>query len=360
MQQNNLKVCVLFGGQSSEHDVSRQSAAYIIDVLQKLYQQELLQIGITKQGEFIHYQGDSTAIRNNEWLKHPDNESVLFRPGQQKSGFYTLREQELIWHDVDVFFPVLHGKMGEDGTIQGLFEMLNVPYVGCGVLASAVSMDKVASRMLFEQVSIPQAKWTWLRKTEFAEEQEQALEQVESALAYPIFVKPANAGSSVGISKAHDRNELIKALHLAFEHDAKAVLEETVNGREIELAVLEDKDDPRRVIVSVPGEIIPDRDFYDYESKYISEGSKLLIPAAVSETELEQLQEYAKKAFQTVDGKGISRVDFFIERESGKVLLNEINTLPGFTAISMYPKLLMASGYSETELMKRLIASAFK
>lgn len=360
MQQNHLKVCVLFGGQSSEHDVSRQSAAYIIDVLKNIYKDDVLQIGITQQGEFIYYQGASAAIRNNEWLKHPDNMNVLFGSAQGKGGFYTQKEQELLWHDVDVFFPVLHGKKGEDGTIQGLFEMLNVPYVGCGVLASAVSMDKVASRMLFDQVSIPQAKWTWVRERDFLAERKQVLEKIETALTYPIFVKPANAGSSVGISKAYKRDELSKALTLAFEHDEKAVLEENVNGREIEVAVLEDKDDLNEIIVSVPGEIIPDRDFYDYESKYISEGSKLLIPATVSETELKELKEYAVKAFQTVDGKGLSRVDFFIEKESGKVLLNEINTLPGFTAISMYPKLLMNSGYTEEELVKKLIASAFE
>lgn len=356
MNMKDLKVCVLFGGQSSEHDVSRQSASYIIDVLKRLNIQELHTVGITKQGEFIHYNGESELIRNNEWLQHADNQEVLFKPG--RSGFFTQKDGEINWQAVDIFFPVLHGKNGEDGTIQGLFDMMNAPFVGCGVLASSVSMDKVASRMLFDQVGIPQAKWTWLRNRDFKVREEQCISDIEKTLPYPIFVKPANAGSSVGISKAHNREELVNALVLAFEHDEKAVLEESILGREIELAVLEDPTIDEKIIVSLPGEIIPDREFYDFESKYVSNGSKLLIPANLTETEIKELQALAQKTFETVDGKGLSRVDFFVDLNSGKILLNEINTLPGFTAISMYPKLMIASGYTEEELVEKLLQSS--
>ncbi len=356
MKRKDLKVCVLFGGQSSEHDVSRQSASYIIDVLKRLDLQELHTIGITQKGEFIHYRGDSELIRNNEWLQHADNQEVLFKPGQ--SGFFTQKDGEINWQAVDVFFPVLHGKNGEDGTIQGLFDMINAPFVGCGVLASSVSMDKVASRMLFDQAGIPQAKWTWLRNRDFIEKEEQCISDIENTLPYPIFVKPANAGSSVGISKAHNREELVSALVLAFKHDEKAVLEESIHGREIELAVLEDLTKDEHIVVSLPGEIIPDREFYDFESKYISNGSKLLIPANLTETEISELQALAKRTFETVDGKGLSRVDFFVDLNSGKILLNEINTLPGFTEISMYPKLMIASGYTEEELVEKLLQSS--
>lgn len=364
MNNKNIRICVLFGGQSSEHAISEQSATYIIELLEKLGFAYISKLGISRAGDFICYQGDNSGIKNGSWIDHPDNQPVFFRMGEKGSGFYTCAKdslpgnEHLLWHDVDLFFPVLHGKMGEDGTIQGLFDMLNASYVGSGVLASSVSMDKVASRMLFDQVGIPQAKWTFLKKSEFLQDNEKAMIHIEQQLAYPVFVKPANAGSSIGISKAHDRSELLKALQLAFEHDSKAVLEETIEGREIELAVLEDPEAETGIFVSEAGEIIPDREFYDYESKYVSNASKLLIPAEVSQAQSNKLKEYARKAFQTVDGRGLTRADFFIEKQSGRVLLNEINTLPGFTAISMYPKLLIESGYSEEKFMETLIFSA--
>ena len=236
--------------------------------------------------------------------------------------------------------------------------MLNAKFVGCGVLASAVSMDKVISRMLFDQENIPQADWTWLNKSKYLSDKISSMQKVEAKLPYPVFAKPANAGSSVGISKAYNRDDLEKALDLAFEHDSKVVIEKGIDGREIELAVIEDPSLPESIFVSVAGEIIPDRDFYDYESKYLSNESELIVPAELTELEEKTLCSYAQRAFNVVDGKGLCRADFFIEKSTGKVLLNEINTLPGFTAISMYPKLLQNSGYDQSKLIKTLLLSA--
>ncbi|HZJ69042.1 MAG TPA: D-alanine--D-alanine ligase family protein [Candidatus Eisenbacteria bacterium] len=358
MDISNLNVCVLFGGQNSEHDISRQSAVYIIDVLHKLTLKKVYTMGISKEGECKLFHGGKKEIEDGSWLTNTSNQDVLFKLGHEGQGFYTCDKSLLAWHDVDLFFPVLHGKLGEDGTIQGLFEMLNSQFVGCGVLASSVSMDKVISRMLFDQVGIPQAAWTWVRNTRFRDQAEKCLAEIKETIEYPMFVKPANAGSSMGISKAYDDNDLRLALAEAFEHDEKAVIEQAIEGREIEVSVLEKENG--EIFVSLAGEIIPDRDFYDYESKYISSDSKLIIPAKLTDDEKRTLAEYAKKAFAIVDGEGLCRADFFIENKSKRVLLNEINTLPGFTSISMYPKLLEASGYSAEKLMESLIRSAFK
>ena len=356
MKLEDLSICVIFGGQNSEHEISSQSAAYIIKSLREAKIQKIYQLGISKKGECFLFTGDFNDIENGDWLNDPDNQTVLFKLGKDGQGFFTADDQR--WHQVDIFFPVLHGKMGEDGTIQGLFEMLNAKFAGCGVLASAVSMDKVISRMLFDQENIPQADWTWLNKSKYLSDKISSMQKVEAKLPYPVFAKPANAGSSVGISKAYNRDDLEKALDLAFEHDSKVVIEKGIDGREIELAVIEDPSLPESIFVSVAGEIIPDRDFYDYESKYLSNESELIVPAELTELEEKTLCSYAQRAFNVVDGKGLCRADFFIEKSTGKVLLNEINTLPGFTAISMYPKLLQNSGYDQSKLIKTLLLSA--
>ncbi|NLJ69980.1 MAG: D-alanine--D-alanine ligase [Clostridiaceae bacterium] len=370
MDISQIKVCVLFGGQSNEHDISRQSVSYIISVLQQSDVKDLHLIGITKNGEFMYYDGPIDLISDGTWLGHESIKEVLFKPGHQGQGFYLCDRYDsktqndsdntkLTWIAVDVFFPVLHGKMGEDGTVQGLFELLNTPFVGCGVLASSIAMDKVASRNMFDTVGIPQANWTWLKKRKFDADPNLAIQAIKEVLTYPIFIKPANAGSSVGITKADSDQELFESLTIAFEHDDKAVLEQAIVGREIEVAVLELTDSDRNLFVSVPGEIIPDREFYDFESKYISDGSKLIIPAELDPQHIEKINQYAKLAFRTVDGKGLCRADFFLEESTDRILINEINTMPGFTAISMYPKLMEESGYSSLELVEALIASAF-
>ncbi|MGB4610819.1 MAG: D-alanine--D-alanine ligase family protein [Saccharofermentanales bacterium] len=371
MDISQTKICVLFGGQSNEHEISCQSASYIISVLQQSAVKALHLIGITKNGEFIYYQGSTDLILNGTWSEHESNKEVLFKPGYQGQGFYirnrfepetqnnSLNNMELTWIETDVFFPVLHGKMGEDGTVQGLFELLNTPFVGCGVLASSIAMDKVASRKMFDTAGIPQAKWTWLKKRKFQADPKTAIAKIKEVMTYPMFVKPANAGSSVGITKAGSDQELLESLTIAFEHDDKAVMEQAIVGREIEVAVLELTDSDRNLFVSVPGEIIPDREFYDYESKYISEGSKLIVPVELEPQHIEKINQYAKLAFRTVDGKGLCRADFFLEKSSGRILLNEINTMPGFTGISMYPKLMAESEYPSLKLVEALIASAF-
>ena len=371
MDISQIKICVLFGGQSNEHDISRQSVSYIISVLQQSAVKNLHIIGITKNGEFKYYKGPIDLIVDGTWLEHESIKEVLFKTGYQSQGFYICDQSgsqtqndsqnstELTWIEVDLFFPVLHGKMGEDGTVQGLFELLNTPYVGCGVLASSIAMDKVASRNLFDAAGIPQANWTWLKKRKFYENRNFALEAIKEVLTYPVFVKPANAGSSVGITKANSDQELLESLAIAFEHDDKAVLEQAIVGREIEVSVLELTDSKRNLFISVPGEIIPDREFYDFESKYISDGSKLIVPAELEPQQIEEINQYAKLAFRTVDGKGLCRADFFLEESTDRILMNEINTMPGFTGISMYPKLMAESGYTAHELVEALIASAF-
>ncbi|HHU53383.1 MAG TPA: D-alanine--D-alanine ligase [Clostridiaceae bacterium] len=371
MDISQTKICVLFGGQSNEHDISCQSASYIISVLQQSAVKALHLIGITKYGEFLYYEGPADLILDGTWAEHESNKKVFFRLGHRGQGFYISNSvepdtqngsrdnTELSWIEVDVFFPVLHGKMGEDGTVQGLFELINTPYVGCGVLASSIAMDKVASRKMFDTAGIPQANWTWLKKRKFNEDPESAITKIKEVLIYPIFVKPANAGSSVGITKAKSDQELLESLAIAFEHDDKAVLEQAIVGREIEVALLELNDSKHSLFISVPGEIIPDREFYDFESKYISDGSKLIVPAELESQQIEEITRYAKLAFRTVDGKGLCRADFFLEDTTGRILMNEINTMPGFTGISMYPKLMAESGYPSVKLVEALIASAF-
>ncbi|NLJ94792.1 MAG: D-alanine--D-alanine ligase [Clostridiaceae bacterium] len=358
MKFEDLSICVIFGGQSNEHEISAQSASYIINLLKEANAKNIYQLGISKEGNCFLFHGRVDQVKDGSWLNDPNNQTVLFKLGEKGQGFYVEEDNQLNWYDVDVFFPVLHGQNGEDGTIQGLFDMLNANFVGCGVLSSAVSMDKVISRMLFDYAGIPQAEWTWLKKKEYLSNKDKAVENIEAELAYPVFVKPANAGSSVGINKAYDRKDLENSLDLAFNYDSKVVIEAGIIGREIELAIIEDPDLEDNIFVSEAGEIIPDRDFYDYESKYISQDSELIIPASLTDDQLKTLHEYAKTAFNLVDGEGLSRADFFIEKSTGKILLNEINTLPGFTAISMYPKLIQHSGYNPIKLIKTLINSA--
>ncbi|PKM48762.1 MAG: D-alanine--D-alanine ligase A, partial [Firmicutes bacterium HGW-Firmicutes-6] len=256
---------------------------------------------------------------------------------------------------IDVFFPVLHGPMGEDGTIQGVFEMLNKPYVGCGVLSSAVGMDKVFSKIMFQSVGIPTGKYIYFRENDWNRDADAKIAEIENDLGYPIFVKPANMGSSVGISKAHDRTELIAAIKEAFVYDNKLILEDFVKGREIECAVLEVEDVIR---ASIPGEVIPSKEFYDYEAKYsATEDSKVVIPANLSPEVTEKVRNYAIKAFEAIEGSGLTRVDFFVTDDE-RILINEVNTLPGFTNISMYPKMWEATGIGYIELVDLIIASA--
>lgn len=341
--EKKLNIGVLFGGQSGEHEVSRVSAYNVLKVINK-DKYDIVTIGITKKGKWYLYSGDYEKIKDGSWEK--DSEDLI-------SDFSIFSHPEI--KKIDLFFPVLHGPMGEDGTIQGVFEILNKPYVGCGVLSSAVAMDKVFSKIMFESVGIPTGKYLYFREKDWNENREIKIKECEEILGYPIFVKPANMGSSVGISKAHHREELITGIKEAFIYDHKLILESFIKGHEIECAVLEDDG---VIKASIAGEVIPSKEFYDYEAKYSSnEDSKIVIPAAVPEDIMSQVRNYAIKAFEAIEGSGLTRVDFFYTDE-GEILINEVNTLPGFTDISMYSKMWEATGIPYSELVEKIINSA--
>ena len=349
-----LSVALIFGGKSGEHDVSRVSASSIFKHINK-EKYDVHTIGITKDGNWIYYNGSAEDMANGEWENLADNDVKinLIPNGNSKVG---LEFKDGSFKKIDVLFPVLHGPYGEDGKIQGVFEISNIPYVGCGVLASSVGMDKLICKKVFSQIGLPQVNYTYTNKWEFNLNKEKELDKIESELNYPVFVKPANMGSSVGISKACNREELLKGINEALKHDTRIVLEQGINAREIEVAVLGNDD----VKASIAGEIISAKDFYDYEDKYVNGASKLEIPAKVDEITMESIRNMAINAFKGIDGSGLSRVDFFIDKETDKIYINEINTLPGFTNISMYPKLWGATGIQYTDLIDKLIQLAIE
>ncbi|NLY43067.1 MAG: D-alanine--D-alanine ligase [Clostridiaceae bacterium] len=348
---HKITLCVLFGGQSSEHEVSRVSAASVIKNLDK-EKYEIVTIGITKDGEWFMYRGPVEKIASGEWEK-VNNPRAVLSPDARTGGIIKITDGETTMARIDVVFPVLHGLYGEDGTVQGLLELANIPYVGSGVLASSLAMDKAYAKLVFKHVGIPQADWEVFYRNEL-KEMAQVVDRVEARFGYPCFIKPSNAGSSVGITKAHNRRELEEGLLIAAQHDRKIIVEEFINGREIECSVL-GNDEPE---ASVLGEIIPSREFYDYDAKYNDDTSELIIPASLPEETADKIREYAVKAFKALDCSGFSRVDFFVHKETGEIYINEVNTIPGFTNISMYPKLWEASGLSYTSLLDRLIELA--
>lgn len=357
------RIMIIFGGQSTEHEVSRLSATSIINNIDKS-KFDVSLVGITKEGRWIPYNGPVEKIASGEWEEIAINEVVKSIPNHENIINAIVSRgassEALIETDkkkpIDIIFPVLHGCKGEDGTIQGLFEMAGIPYVGCGVLGSAIGMDKIYAKMIFEKAGIPQADYLYFTRKEIEEDSESAADMIEQKFDYPIFIKPSNAGSSVGVSKAHDRKELIEALNFAAKYDRKVLIEEFINGREVECAVL-GNDDP---IASTVGEILPSNEFYDYNAKYIDGSSKTIIPAELPAETILKIREYAVKAFKALDCAGLSRVDFFVHKESGEIYINEINTLPGFTDISMYPMLWEASGISYSELIGKLIELAIE
>ncbi len=379
-----LRVGVVFGGRSGEHEVSLLSAASILKAIDRK-KFEVVPIGITKEGRWLAagdahklLEGDQGAFARH--LRAGDPEAT---PGARllHEGIPTLMAPEpsnlartgtvsastdlqarLDGKSLDVVFPVLHGTFGEDGTIQGLFELAGIAYVGSGVLGSAAGMDKDVMKRLFVQAKLPIVKHITILRTDWESSPRKAIAQIEAALQYPLFVKPANLGSSVGISKAHDRKELGPALDLAVKYDRKLVVEQGVGGkksraRELEVAVL-GNDSPK---ASVVGEIIPGKEFYDYEAKYLSEGSVPVIPAKITAAESKQIREMAVAAFRACELAGMARVDFLMEPEGKRrIYLNEVNTLPGFTQISMYPKLWEATGVKYRDLITRLIELALE
>lgn len=378
---------MLFGGRSGEHEVSLLSAASVLNAIDKA-KYEVVPIGISKQGRWLASAESEKLLKGERHSENPRHlragdpeatpgaavlargDSVLVPPeprGEHHSliPFESNSAPQLRpAHqpiDVDVIFPVLHGTFGEDGTIQGLLELAGIPYVGAGVLGSAAGMDKDVMKRLFAAAGLPIVKHLTVLRSEWEHEPKKVKKQIELKLKYPVFVKPANLGSSVGISKARDAKELQPAMELAASYDRKIVIEQSVGGkkkkaREIECSVL-GNDDPQ---ASIPGEIVPVKEFYDYAAKYLDEGSELVIPAKLTKTLTKQVQQMAIAAFKAVDCSGLARVDFLLEPGSDRLYLNEINTMPGFTSISMYPKLWAASGLQYPKLVDRLIELALE
>lgn len=350
---NKKTIVVLFGGQSSEHEISRISASTILSHIdaEKYY---VLPVGITKEGKWMIYNGPVENIKNGEWEKY--GTPAVLSPDATHKGLVKIIGTKVKIIPVDVVFPVLHGAYGEDGTIQGLLEMAQIPYVGCGVLASSVSMDKAFTKIIAKNAKIEQAKYTIVFRHELTK-LKSAASKVEKKIGYPCFVKPANAGSSVGISKCHDKEELMKGLILAAEHDRKILIEEGIAGQEIECAVLGQGE---KIFASQVGEILAAAEFYDYDAKYHNAESKTVIPADISPEKMEEVRKQAIKVFQAVDGAGLARVDFFLEKETKKVIFNELNTMPGFTSISMYPMLWEDAGKPIPALIDELIDFALE
>jgi D-alanine-D-alanine ligase len=347
-----LRVGILFGGRSGEHEVSLASAASVIRALDP-EKYEAVPIGITKDGRWLVGGGAQKllpeVLKSGERVSlPPDPTSASLIPISQGTGQPSVK--------VDVIFPVLHGTFGEDGTVQGLLELAGLPYVGAGVLASSVGMDKDVQKRLFEQAKLPIVPFLAIHRSEWEREKLAVLRRIKKKFRYPIFVKPAAAGSSVGMTRVKSADELPQAMDLAAEFGLKIIVERGVNAREIEVSVLGNDD----VRASIPGEIVPHREFYDYQAKYLEEGTRLVIPAALNQKQVFTFQDFAVRAFRAIDGTGMARCDFFLERRTGKIFINELNTIPGFTSISMYPKLWEASGLPYPKLIDRLIDLAFE
>lgn len=347
-------VLVLFGGVSSEHDVSLLSAQSVIDHI-PAESYALVLVGITKQGRWLRYRGDAQNLPEDGWLRDPALLSpALLSPDTTQHGLLLLGEDGPQTLHIDVAFPVLHGNNGEDGTVQGLLTLAGIPFVGCDLLSGAMCMDKAVTNTLLDSAGIAQAKWRAISRSEFADAPDAQLEALVAYLGYPLFVKPANAGSSVGVSKVTKFTELREAIAAALVHDSKIVLEEGISGAEVECAVLGNE----HLRASVVGEIDPCNEFYDYAAKYLDAQSALFIPARIPEETAKRVQTLACEAFRVMGCRGMARVDFFVRESDGAVLLNELNTIPGFTSISMYPKLFAHSGLPYPQLLHRLLQLA--
>ncbi|MCR5798414.1 MAG: D-alanine--D-alanine ligase [Eubacterium sp.] len=345
------KVAVIFGGVSSEHEVSVVSATNVIKGFNK-DKYDVFLVGITKDGRWLLV--DSVAdLESGKWSD--SQKKAILSPDRSDAGFIIEEDGQYRLEKIDVIFPVLHGLYGEDGTIQGLFEMSGLPYVGCGVLSSAAGMDKLSTKLYVERLGIRQAKFVFDIRKDMSG-LEKTTERVERKLGYPVFVKPSSAGSSCGVSKARNREELEKAIELAKKHDTRVLIEEAINGREIECGVLGNEE----VIASNVGEVIAAAEFYDYEAKYNNSESKTVInPDTLADEVKDEIRKDAVKIFKAIAGAGLSRVDFFVEDGTNEVIFNEINTLPGFTNISMYPMLLNDSGYGIEDLLDKLVELAY-
>lgn len=358
MKTKKLKVGIIFGGRSGEHEVSYCSATSIMKAINK-DKYTVVPIGITKEGRWISPEETAQALQSGRiegkstviLLNNPSYNNLIRIDNNQKLKKDTSEGK------LDVIFPVLHGPYGEDGTVQGLLELANIPYVGAGVAASAISMDKELMKTIFKQKGLPIVKWLTIKRKDWYKSKEEILSLIQNSFKYPLFVKPTNLGSSVGITKVHEAKELEKAIDLASSYDRKILVEQGLEGvKEIECSIL-GNDEPR---ASVVGEVKPAGEFYDYDSKYIDEATQLIVPADLPEEVSRKVQEIALRAFKAIDAAGMARVDFFVTKKENKIYLNEINTIPGFTSVSMYPRMWEASGISYTDLIDRLIQLALE
>ncbi|TDF97253.1 D-alanine--D-alanine ligase [Paenibacillus piri] len=356
-----IRIGLIYGGKSGEHEVSLQTAKAVIKAFD-LSKYEIIPFYITKQGDWrsgLQLQGPVDNVVELMFEGEQQNESFALQPFFNSLQLADSPNPAAAGSDteqIDVVFPLLHGTFGEDGTIQGLLEMANIAYVGAGVLASSVGMDKVMMKKIFAQEGLPQCVFRHFTRTQWEKDQAFFLMEVEVSIGYPCFVKPANLGSSVGISKAANREELIEAIQAAFQYDRKVIIEENINAREVEVAVLGNDE----AEASVVGEVVSSNEFYDYKAKYIDGKSSMIIPAEIPQELSDQIREMAVRAFQAIDGSGLSRVDFFLRKEDSKIFINEINTMPGFTPYSMYPLLWKETGKPYRELLDSLITLAIK
>ena len=351
----SLSVCILFGGVSPEHEVSLRSAESVLNNIDES-KYNVFPVGITKEGKWILYGGkDYSDLPSGRWLTPPDNRQAAISPIRGQ-GLLTFEGDCVVRQQIDVVFPVLHGENGEDGTIQGLLQLAGIPYVGPHVAASAVAMDKTLTKLVVDQAGITQAAWNLVRRSDMGSRMEGTLDALEAKFAYPMFVKPAGTGSSVGVSKATEREDLKKALLEAGKYDDKVLVEEFIRGREIEVAVMGNESP----VASVCGEIDSGADFYDYDAKYITDTSVSYIPARIPEDVAETVRDTAVKVYKAIGCQGLSRVDFFVTWQENRVVFNEINTIPGFTSISMYPKLFGASGVPYSQLIDKLLELALE
>ena len=350
-----LNVCVLFGGISPEHEVSLRSAESVLNNMDP-EKYNIFPVGITKNGDWVLYGGtDYSALPTGQWLHHEGNRRAAISPVRGQ-GLLSFEGDCVVRELIDVVFPVLHGENGEDGAMQGLLQMAGIPYVGPHVSASAVAMDKTLTKLVADQAGVAQAAWMLVRNTDVEARLEGVLDQVEGKFSYPVFVKPAGTGSSVGVSKAADRAAQKDALLKAGTYDEKILVEEFIHGREVEVAVMGNQSP----VASVCGEIDSGAEFYDYDAKYITDTSVAYIPARIGEDVAELVRDAAVKIYSAIGCQGLSRVDFFVTYEGDRVVFNEINTLPGFTSISMYPKLFAASGIPYGQLIDELLKLALE
>ena len=352
---SKLNVCVLFGGMSPEHEVSLRSAEFVLNCLDP-EKYNIYPVGITKEGQWILFgSNDYSMLPSGQWLECAENRPAAISPVRGQ-GLLRFEDDHVVPEQIDVVFPVLHGENGEDGTVQGLLQLAGIAYVGPHVSASAVSMDKTLTKLVADQAKVRQAAWYLVRNNDLETRLDGILEQLEKNFAYPMFVKPAGTGSSVGVSKAANREALKEALLKAGQFDSKILVEEFIHGREVEVAVMGNENP----VASICGEIDSGADFYDYDAKYVTDTSVAYIPARIAEDVAEKVREAAVAIYSAIGCQGLSRVDFFVTYEGNEVVFNEINTLPGFTSISMYPKLFDASGIPGNVLLDELLKLALE